>query len=207
MKSLLEGNAAWAERVAEKDPTFFSNLEKGQQPEYLWIGCADSRVPATQITDMVPGSIFVHRNIANVVQQTDTNLMSVLFYAVTVLKVKHVVVCGHYGCGGVKAAMDKSSFGFLDSWLAELKRTYDQNGAELNAIGDEDQRFTRFVELNVQAGVQNLARVSFIQETWSQGEFPYIHGMVYGLGDGKLRNLDCTINSAAGLESIYRFEK
>ncbi|GHE60304.1 MULTISPECIES: carbonic anhydrase [Roseivirga] len=202
---LKQGNIKWVESVKEKDPTFFDELAKGQSPEFLWIGCSDSRVPATQITDTMPGSIFVQRNIANMVVHTDSNLLSVVYYAVKVLKVKHIVVCGHYGCGGVKAAMSNQKFGFLDNWLLHIKDAYRANAKELDAIENEDDRFNRFVELNVKEQVQNLAKVSFLQEEWDQGEFPYIHGWVYSLKDGLIKDLGYTINSNQGLQEVYKY--
>jgi carbonic anhydrase len=163
-------------------------------------------VPATEITNTTPGSIFVGRNIANVVVNTDLNLLSVVYYAVKVLKVKHIVVCGHYGCGGVKAAMSNESFGFLDNWLLNLKDVYRSHSKELNAIEEENDRLDRFVELNVLEQVKNLAKISFIQEEWAKGEFPYIHSWVYRLDDGNIKNMNFSINSAEAVEPIYDYE-
>lgn len=205
-KKLLEGNLKWVENTKKFNPEFFSALSKGQKPEFLWIGCSDSRVPATEITNTLPGSIFVQRNIANMVIHTDSNLLSVVNYAVKVLKVKHIIVCGHYGCGGVLAAMSNKNFGFLDNWLLHIKDTYRHHAKELNAIEDEFKRGDRFVELNVLEQVRNLAKVSFIQEEWEQGEFPIIHGWVYSLEDGLIRDLDYTINSADQLDDVYKYQ-
>lgn len=202
---LKQGNKDWVESVKSEDPKFFDELAKGQSPEYLWIGCSDSRVPATQITGTMPGSIFVQRNIANMVVNTDTNLLSVVFYAVKALKVKHIIVCGHYGCGGVKAAMSNERLGFIDNWLVNIKNVYQKHATELNGIGDENQRFDRFVELNVMEQVANLGKISFIQEEWDNGEFPQIHGWVYSLKDGLIKDLDYSINSNSALQKIYQY--
>lgn len=202
---LKQGNLEWVESVKKDDPKFFDELAQGQSPEYLWIGCSDSRVPATQITGTMPGSIFVQRNIANMVVNTDTNLLSVVYYAVKALKVKHIIVCGHYGCGGVKAAMSNERLGFIDNWLVNIKNVYQKNATELNAIEDENTRFDRFVELNVIEQVRNLAKVSFIQEEWDNGEFPQIHGWVYSLKDGLVKDLDYSINSNSALQKIYQY--
>lgn len=206
IKDLLNGNVAWVNKTLEHSPKFFEILSSGQQPQFLWIGCADSRVPATEITNALPGSIFVQRNIANMVIHTDSNLLSVVYYAVKVLKVKHIIVCGHYGCGGVEAAMTNKKFGFLDNWLMHIKDVYRTHEAELNEIKDVGQRFNRFVELNIQEQVGNLAKVSWIQEEWETGEFPYIHGWVYSLKDGLIKDLDITINSNVGLEKVFRYK-
>jgi len=202
---LKQGNKEWVEKVKQQDPKFFDELAKGQNPEFLWIGCSDSRVPATEITGTMPGSIFVQRNIANMVVNTDTNLLSVVYYAVKALKVKHIIVCGHYGCGGVKAAMSNERLGFIDNWLVNIKNVYKMHSKDLDAIQDENQRFDRFVEFNVIEQVQNLAKVSFIQEDWDNGEFPYIHGWVYSLKDGLVKDLNCTINSNEALQRVYQY--
>ncbi len=205
IKDLLKGNQDWVDQMNVEVPDLFDRLSKGQSPRFLWIGCSDSRVPATQITKADPGSIFVQRNIANVVVHTDSNLLSVVNYAVKVLKVKHIIVCGHYGCGGVKAAMSNDKFGFLDNWLMHIKDVYRANALELEAIQDEEARFDRYVELNVKEQVANLAKVSFIQEEWEEGEFPYIHGWVYSLKDGRIKDLGYSINSNSDLEEVYRY--
>ncbi|MGW8121908.1 carbonic anhydrase [Roseivirga echinicomitans] len=205
-KALLNGNKQFIENITKTDPDFFSKLSLQQKPEFLWIGCSDSRVPATEITNTTPGSIFVGRNIANVVVNTDLNLLSVVYYAVKVLKVKHIIVCGHYGCGGVKAAMSNESFGFLDNWLLNLKDIYKSHSKELNAITDESSRLDRFVELNVMEQAKNLAKISFVQEEWKQGEFPFVHSWVYSLHDGNIKDLGCTFNSADAVNSIYEYD-
>jgi len=206
IKDLLYGNRVWVEGVRQKNPSFFDALAKGQTPQFLWIGCSDSRVPATEITNAMPGSIFVQRNIANMVVHTDSNLLSVVNYAVKQLKVKHIIVCGHYGCGGVKAAMSNDHFGFLDNWLLHIKDVYRIHNEELNGISDISAREDRFVELNVQEQVNNLSMVSFIQEEWDNGEFPYIHGWVYSLKDGLVKDLGVTKNSSSHLPDVYQYD-
>lgn len=186
-KLLLE-NKSWAKEKVFDDPDFFNRLSKLQTPEFLWIGCSDSRVPANEVTNTQPGEIFVHRNIANLVVNTDVNLLSVLSYAVGHLKVKHIIVCGHYGCGGVKAAMTKQDFRpVLNMWLRNIKDVYRLHKTELDAIENEDQRADRLVELNVQEQVFNLAKTSIIQRTWANGDGPHLHGWVYGLTDGIIK--------------------
>lgn len=205
-KELLEGNKSWVRNTNKLNPGFFESLAEAQYPQFLWIGCSDSRVPATEITNALPGSIFVHRNIANMVIHTDSNLLSVVNYAVEVLKVKHIIVCGHYGCGGVKAAMTNESFGYLNNWLLHIKDVYRLHQSELDGIKDESVRFDRFVELNVQEQVHDLSKVSFIQEKWRTGDFPYIHGWVYSLKDGLLRDLGVTINNQKSLDQVYKYD-
>lgn len=203
-QELLAGNDEWATHTLELDPHFFEDLSKGQHPEFLWIGCSDSRVPADEVTGAKAGHIFVHRNIANMVVHTDMNLLSVVNYAVEALKVKHIIVCGHYGCGGVKAAMGNEDFGFLNKWVRHIKDVYHTHEEELVGINEEENRWDRFVELNVIEQVRNMTKLSFIQEKWAKGEFPYIHGWVFSLKDGHLKNLNVTVNSAEALPSIYK---
>ena len=205
-KLLLEGNMKWVENTKKFNPDFFTKLSKSQKPDFLWIGCSDSRVPATEITNTLPGSIFVQRNIANMVVHTDSNLLSVVNYAVKVLKVKHIIVCGHYGCGGVLAAMSNKNFGFLDNWLLHIKDSYRYHQEELDAIENEEERGERYVELNILEQVRNLAKVSFIQEEWENGDFPIIHGWVYSLKDGLIKDLGYTLNSADKLDSVYQYQ-
>lgn len=205
IKNLLDGNALWVNNTLKHNPTFFDKLAAGQSPKFLWIGCSDSRVPATEITNALPGSIFVQRNIANMVVHTDSNLLSVVNYAVKVLKVKHIIVVGHYGCGGVQAAMGNDKFGFLDNWLMHIKDSYRLHEEELEGIKDEQKRFDRFVEVNVQEQVANLAKISFIQEEWDNRDFPHIHGWVYSLKDGLLKDLNVSCSSNEGLEKVYQY--
>lgn len=204
--TLLEGNRQWVERELGTDPDFFESLAKQQAPKFLWIGCSDSRVPATQITNAKPGSIFVQRNIANVVVHTDSNLLTVVKFAIGVLKVDHIIVCGHYGCGGVQAAMTNEAHGFLDNWLAHIKDVYLAHQSELDGIGDIAKRHDRFVELNVVEQVKNLAKISFVQEEWASRNAPQIHGWVYSLQDGMIKDLNVTMSSNESLESIYRYQ-
>ncbi len=175
---LLENNKNWAKQQLEKDPNFFNDLAKGQTPPVLWIGCADSRVPANEIIGAKPGEVFVHRNIANMVVHSDMNMLSVLDYAVNVLKVKHVIVCGHYGCGGVATAMSNKHVGLIDNWIRHIKDSYRFHKAELDAIQDNRIRFDRFVELNVQEQVLDLAKTSIIQNAWERGQEVHLHGWV-----------------------------
>lgn len=188
-EQLLLANKAWAKEKTEDNPEFFRNLAKGQSPRFLWIGCSDSRVPADMITGTEPGEIFVHRNVANMVVHTDLNMLSVLQYAVEVLKVKHVMVVGHYGCGGVRASMQKNHLGLIDKWLLNIREVYRLNRNELNEIENEDKRADRLVELNVKEQVFNLAKTSIIQKAWAERQGPYIHGWVYGMEDGVLKDL------------------
>ncbi len=185
-KLLLE-NKAWAREKVMEDPEYFERLAHLQTPEFLWIGCSDSRVPANEITGTAPGEIFVQRNIANMVVHTDLNLLSVLEYAVAVLKVKHIIVCGHYGCGGVKAAMSHKSLGIINKWLRNIKDVYRLHEDELLAIPDEEKRVDRLVELNVQEQVMNLAKTSIVQHAWRAEQRPHLHGWVYGLANGIIK--------------------
>jgi len=187
-KLLLE-NKAWVYETLMEDPDYFSRLAKDQTPEFLWIGCSDSRVPANKITGTHPGELFVHRNIANVVMEGDVNILSVIEYAVAHLKVKHIIVCGHYGCGGVKAAMTDKSFGILDGWLLNIKKVYDANRAEIDAFTDAEARANMLVECNVKQQVINISKVPTIQKAWENNNLPQIHGWVYGLKDGLLKQI------------------
>lgn len=203
---LLEGNKKFVKTMLEKDPNYFKNLAQGQTPEYLWIGCSDSRVPANEITDTLPGEIFVHRNIANMVVNTDMNLLSVLHYSVKYLKVKHIIVCGHYGCGGVLAAMSNKMFGLIDNWLSNIKDVYRIHQSELDLISDEKKRGQRLVELNVAQQVLNLAKVSIIQEAWKEGQYPVLHGWVYDLEDGIIKDLNIKMDEKRDIDSIYQYD-
>ncbi len=203
-KLLLE-NKAWAQDKLELDNTYFDNLASGQQPKFLWIGCADSRVPAESITGAQPGEIFVHRNVANLVIHTDMNLLSVLQYAVEVLKVEHVIVCGHYGCGGVKAAITHDDLGLINKWLRSIKDVYAQHEDEILAIENETTRVNRLVELNVLAQVQNLVKTSIIQSAWYFEQRPTVHGWVFGLGTGLITEL-ANYDHTHEVEPIYRYD-
>jgi carbonic anhydrase len=204
--SLLEGNKKWVQKQLEHDPDFFKKLSEGQSPQFLWIGCSDSRVPANEITNTRPGDIFVHRNIANTVVHSDMNLLSVLDYAVNILEVKHVIVCGHYGCGGVKAAMDNQQYGLVDNWLRFIKDVYRMHSTELDAIKDEEQRFDRFVELNVIEQVFDLTKTTIIQNAWRKRNNPKVHGWVYSLKTGLIKDLGVNFDNTLKLPPIYRVE-
>ncbi|WP_394132748.1 carbonate dehydratase [Shewanella maritima] len=197
LKPLFDNNRRWADRINQEDPTFFEQLAKQQTPEYLWIGCADSRVPSNQIIDLMPGEVFVHRNIANMVIHTDLNCLSVLQYAVDVLKVKHIMVVGHYGCGGVKASMTNERFGLIDNWLGHLKDIYRLHQADLEKL-DDDARFNRMCELNVIEQVANVTSTSIIQEAWARGQDIAVHGWIYGIENGLLNDLDVTVEKEQG---------
>lgn len=203
---LLLENKAWAQEKIAKDPDYFKRLTKVQNPEFLWIGCSDSRVPANEITNTEPGEIFVHRNIANLVVNTDINLLSVLQYAVDVLKVKHIIVCGHYGCGGVKAAMSKQQAGLVivNKWLKTIKDTYRLHRAELEDSACEEEKINRLVELNVIEQVHNLAQTSIVQKAWKNEQRPDLHGWVYGLHDGIIQEIT-TMEANTPLDPIYQY--
>ncbi len=203
-KLLLE-NKAWANEQIERDPEYFSRLSKIQKPEFLWIGCSDSRVPANEITGTAPGEIFVHRNVANLVVHTDLNLLSVLLYAVDVLEVKHIIVCGHYGCGGVKASLTQHSFGIINKWLRNIKDIYRLHEDEFTVLKDEEAKVDRLVELNVMEQVLNLAKTSIVQKAWKDRKGPTLHGWVYGLEDGLLKTL-CKMDHESKLDPIYTYE-
>jgi carbonic anhydrase len=202
-KDLLSGNKRWVQEKLEQDPQYFERLSKGQNPQVLWIGCSDSRVPANEITRTNPGDIFVHRNIANMVVHSDMNLLSVLDYAVNILKVEHVIVCGHYGCGGVKAAMTNGEYGLVDNWLRHIKDVYRLHSEELDAIKNEEARFNRFVELNVIEQVFDLSKTSIIQNAWRTRNEPIVHGWVYALNTGIIQDLEVSLTSKSKLPSIY----
>jgi len=199
LKRLLDQNRAWAENIKATDPEFFLTLAKQQSPRFLWIGCSDSRVPATQLAGMLPGEMFVHRNVANVVDHTDFNCLSVMQYAVDVLKVEHIIVCGHHGCGGVKAAMDNLQLGLIDNWLRHVQDVVHEHEELLAKIDDENERFDRLCELNVIEQVLNVGRTTIVQSAWQRGQELVIHGWIYGLQNGLLRDLDVTIDSREAL--------
>jgi len=193
---LFQNNRAWAEKIKTEDPLFFETLSAQQQPEYLWIGCSDSRVPSNQIIGLLPGEVFVHRNVANIVIQTDLNCQSVIQFAVDVLKVKHIMVVGHYGCGGVRAALDGSQHGLIDNWLSALKDICITQRDDLAAVEGEN-RVDLLCELNVKAQVANVARTRIVQNAWLRGQPLYVHGWIYSVRDGLLHDLDVTVSSAA----------
>ena len=204
LKPLLEQNRAWAESITASDPEFFPTLAKQQTPRFLWIGCSDSRVPATQLVGMVPGEMFVHRNVANVVDHTDFNCLSVMQYAVDVLKVEHIIVCGHHGCGGVKAAMDNLQLGLIDNWLRHVQDVLHEHEELLSRVKDENMRLDRLCELNIIEQVLNVGRTTIVQSAWQRGQELVIHGWIYGLEDGLLRDLGISIDNSEGLAAAYR---
>jgi carbonic anhydrase len=205
IRKLLLENKAWAQSKVDIDEKYFSNMAMDQNPEYLWIGCSDSRVPESEITNSTPGDIFVHRNIANLVIHTDINFLSVLTFAVNHLKVPHIIVCGHYNCGGVKAALSFGDFGLINNWVRNIKDTYFSNKVEIEKIPDEKGRVNKLVELNIVAQVQNLARTSIVQEAWHNNQALHIHGWVYDLNTGKLNEL-ISLHPDTEIDSAYKYE-
>jgi len=205
-KQLIENNKKWVEDQLALDKDFFKDLAKGQNPQLLWIGCSDSRVPANEIVGGKPGDVFVHRNIANMVVHSDMNMLSVLDYAVNVLKVKHVIVCGHYGCGGVKAALGNSSIGIIDNWIRHIKDVYRLHKDELDSIANEEDRFNTFVEVNVKEQVFDLAKTSIVQNAWKNNQELYLHGWVYGLNSGYVTDLNVNISSDKDLDDVYQLK-
>ncbi|MEZ7997195.1 MAG: carbonate dehydratase [Halioglobus sp.] len=203
---LFEKNRDWALSVKASDPLFFEKLSAQQSPEYLWIGCSDSRVPANQIVGLMPGEVFVHRNVANMVVHTDLNCLTVLQYAVDVLKVKHVMVVGHYGCGGVAAAYENADNGLIDNWLRNIKDVQHHHQLQLDAIEDKTQRLELLCELNVVSQVSNVCHTTIVQNAWRRGQPLAIHGWVYSLADGLLKDLDCTVDRAEQIADAYRID-
>ena len=203
-KKLLENNKKWVESQLALDSEYFKDLSKGQNPPLLWIGCSDSRVPANEIIGAKPGEVFVHRNIANMVIHSDMNMLSVLDYAVNVLKVKHVIVCGHYGCGGIKAAMGNDSIGIIDNWIRHIKDVYRLHNTYLDSIVDENERFNAFVELNVKEQVFDLAKTSIVQAAWRNGQEVSLHGWAYGLNSGFVTDLNVNFSSNKDLDAVYQ---
>lgn len=203
-KRLIEGNRVFSMTKKIDDPEYFKKLSLGQKPDYLWIGCSDSRVPANEVTNTSSGEIFVHRNIANLVVHTDLNMLSVLEYAVNVLKVKHVIVCGHYGCGGVRASMGNDLIGYVDNWLRNIKDVYSKHQVELENISDYEKRIDRLTELNVVEQVRNLAKTGIVQKAWKEREL-HLHGWVYGINSGLINDLSVIHNGNQDIDPIYRF--
>mgnify|MGYP003625124902 CR=1 FL=1 len=205
-KKILDNNKVWVEEQLALDKDFFKDLSVGQTPPLLWIGCSDSRVPANEIIGAKAGEVFVHRNIANMVVHTDMNMLSVLDYAVNVLKVKHVIVCGHYGCGGVKAAMGNDSIGIIDNWIRHIKDVYRLHENYLNSIEDPTERFNTFVEVNVKEQVYDLSKTSIVQGAWRNGQDLTVHGWVYGLNSGYVTDLQVNMSSNADLDEVYQLK-
>lgn len=204
LPQLLEKNRVWANEVAASDPSFFANLAKQQKPEYLWIGCADSRVPANQIIGLQPGNVFVHRNIANIVPHSDFNVHSVLEFAVGVLKVKHIIVCGHYGCGGVKAASENHQLGLIDNWLRHIRDVRAKHADSLMGLPDDDARVNRLCELNVIEQVRNVCYTTVVQQAWENKQELSVHGWIYGIQDGLIKDLNVTVDDVNEVASAYR---
>jgi len=204
LNHLFEQNRLWAERIKAEDPLFFEKLSSQQAPEYLWIGCSDSRVPANELLGLLPGDVFVHRNVANLVIHTDFNCLSVIQYAIEVLKVKHVIVCGHYRCGGVLAAMDNAEHGLIDNWLRNIKDIYFKHRAQIEAITDLEERQDFLCELNVLEQVANVCYTTTVQNAWQRGQELAVHGWIYGLKDGRLADLGVTVTSVEQIPDVYR---
>lgn len=203
---LLDNNKKWVADKLAQNPDYFKKLARGQKPPVLWIGCADSRVPANEIIGAEPGEVFVHRNIANMVVHSDMNMLSVLDYAVNVLQVKHIIVCGHYGCGGVQTAMTNKHVGLIDNWIRHIKDVYRLHKSELDAITDEAARFDRFVELNVLEQVLDLGKTSIVQAAWERGQELHVHGWVYAIHDGMIRDLKVTLKDNETLCDVYKLD-
>jgi carbonic anhydrase len=206
LANLFENNRNWAESIKKIHPDFFQKLSEQQAPEYLWIGCSDSRVPANEIVGLMPGEVFVHRNVANIVVHTDVNCLSVLQYAVDVLKVKHIMVVGHYGCGGVRAAMGNQKLGLIDNWLLNIKDIYRQHQKKIESIDDEEKRVSLMCELNVVEQVNNVCHTSIVQDAWDRGQSLAVHGWIYSLRNGWLKDLNVCMTSKDQLGEIYRIE-
>lgn len=205
-KKILDNNKKWVENSLALDPNYFQDLAEKQSPPLLWIGCSDSRVPANEIVGAKPGEVFVHRNIANMVIHSDMNMLSVLDYAVNVLKVKHIIVCGHYGCGGVQAAMNNQSIGIIDNWIRHIKDIYRLHKTYLDAIENETERFNAFVEINVKEQVFDLAKTSIVQSAWKEGQDLTLHGWAYGLNSGFVTDLDVNFSSDIDLDEVYQLK-
>jgi len=205
-KKILDNNKVWVETQIKNDPKYFQDLAKGQTPPLLWIGCSDSRVPANEIIGAKPGEVFVHRNIANMVIHSDMNMLSVLDYAVNVLEVKHVIVCGHYGCGGIKAAMGNDSIGLIDNWIRHIKDVYRLHHNYLDSIINENDRFNAFVELNVKEQVFDLAKTSIVQAAWKRQQELTLHGWAYGLNSGYVTDLNVNLSSEKDLDKVYQLQ-
>lgn len=204
ISSLFENNRNWAKDIKKQHPGFFEELSKDQHPEYLWIGCSDSRVPANEIVGLAPGDLFVHRNVANLVVHSDVNCQAVIQYAVEALKVKHIIVCGHYGCGGVKASMQQQGLGLIDNWVLHIKDTYKHFRDEITAITNKDEQTDRLCELNVHVQVMNVCQTPFVQKAWKEGQELSVHGWIYNLKDGLLKDLGLRISSSNEMAATFK---
>jgi carbonic anhydrase len=207
LQNLLDSNRQWVEKITREDPHFFEKLAAQQAPEYLWIGCSDSRVPATQIVDLMPGNMFVHRNIANVVIHTDLNCLSVLQYAVEILKVKHIIICGHYGCGGVAAAIRNDQLGLIDNWLRNIKDIYQRHRKQFLALDSDAARVNLLCELNVIDQVSNVCHTTIVQNAWRRGDPIAVHGWIYDVHNGIVKDLDVSVTEVDQIPSIYRMRR
>ncbi len=206
LKHLFENNRKWADKIKQSDPNFFSNLSKHQNPEYLWIGCSDSRVPAAEIVDLMPGQLFVHRNIANLVIHTDMNCLSVLQYAVYVLKVKHIIVCGHYGCGGVQTALENGEHGLIDNWLLSIKNIHQKHKASIDTLKTQKEKLNLLCELNTIEQVKNVSQTTIVQRAWNNGQILTVHGWIYNIEDGILKDLDVCVTNLDDVSKVERFK-
>jgi len=202
LTSLFDNNREWAKSILKTDPRFFEKLSKQQTPQYLWIGCADSRAPANEIVGLLPGELFVHRNVSNLVVHTDMNCLSVMQYAIAILKVKHIIVCGHYGCGGIRAAMEDSPHGLIDNWLRNVRDLYYHNEAELQAVADPQKRTDRLCEINVVSQVYNVCNTTLVQKAWAKGQELTVHGWIYSIEDGLLRDMKVSISSITEMRKL-----
>lgn len=204
LKDLFERNRRWADKIKKSDPDFFTKLSKQQNPEYLWIGCSDSRVPANEIVDMLPGEIFVHRNIANLVVHTDMNCLAVIQYAIEVLRVKHIIVCGHYGCGGIRAALDNREHGLIDNWLRNIKDIYRYYQERIDSLPDDKERLDVMCELNVMEQVANVCHTTIVQSAWKSGQELAVHGWIYSIENGVLKDLNVCITNPSDISETHR---
>jgi carbonic anhydrase len=199
---LFQNNRAWASQISQSDPSFFSKLSHQQNPEYLWIGCSDSRVPANEIIGLLPGELFVHRNVANLVIHTDMNCLSVLQYAIDILRIKHIIVCGHYGCGGVRAALDQNPHGLIDNWLRHIRDIHQRQSDELSRLSTNDERINRLCELNVIEQVKNVGNSTVVREAWQKGHTVTVHGWIYAISDGLLKDLEVSVGTVEELMEL-----
>ena len=206
LKEIFDKNKKWAEKIKKTDPEFFTKLSLQQNPQYLWIGCSDSRVPANQIVDVMPGEIFVHRNIANLVVHTDLNCLSVIQYAIEVLKVKHIIVCGHYGCSGIKAAMDNQEHGLIDNWLRNIKDIYRYHETKIDAIKNKNEKIDLLCELNVIEQVANICHTTIVQSAWKAGQELAVHGWIYSIEDGILKDLNVCVTNKDDISQTHRIK-
>lgn len=207
LENLFENNRKWAEKILEQDPQFFEKLQQQQNPDYFWVGCSDSRVPASEIMNLLPGEVFVQRNVANQVVHSDMNCLTALQFAVDVLKVKHVIVCGHYSCGGVKAALGRERHGLVDNWLLHVRDTIKKHSKKLESITDEKEKLDRICELNVIEQVVNICNTTTLEDAWSRGQEVMVHGLIYSIRDGHLRNLDMSVQEANQADTQYQYAK